>query len=98
MVAGTFGAGAAGFTLHQNSFLFGLASDGDTLNERFAGISGRYENKHLGNDKIGLRFQFESASSSKASRVARLGGYRFKRRLFATERDARCASRAQCLL
>jgi hypothetical protein len=57
---GWSGAGAAGFTIHQNTFLFGLASDGDTLNERFAGISGRYENKHFGNDKIGLRFQFES--------------------------------------
>ncbi|HEY2012083.1 MAG TPA: BamA/TamA family outer membrane protein, partial [Bryobacteraceae bacterium] len=43
-----------------NTFLFGLASDGDTLNERFAGVSARYENKHLGTDRVGLRFQFES--------------------------------------
>jgi hypothetical protein len=57
---GWSGAGAVGFTAHQNTFLFGLASDGDTLNERFAGISGRYENKHLGTDKVGLRFDFES--------------------------------------
>jgi hypothetical protein len=57
---GWSGAGAVGFTAQQNSFLFGLASDGDTLNERYAGISGRYENKHLGTDKLGLRFEFES--------------------------------------
>ena len=57
---GWSGAGAVGFTAHQNTFLFGLASDGDTLNERFAGISARYENKHLGTDRVGLRFQFES--------------------------------------
>ena len=57
---GWSGAGAAGFTVHQNSFLFGLASDGDTLNERFAGISSKYENRHLGTDRLGLRFQFES--------------------------------------
>jgi len=57
---GWSGAGAVGFTVQHNSFLFGLASDGDTLMERYAGISGRYENKHLGSDRIGLRFQAES--------------------------------------
>jgi hypothetical protein len=57
---GWSGAGAAGFTVKQNTFLFGLASDGDTLNERFAGITGKYENKRLGTDKVGLRFQAES--------------------------------------
>jgi Omp85 superfamily domain len=54
------GAGALGFTVQQNTFLFGLASDGDTLNERYSGISARYENKHLGTDRLNLRFQFES--------------------------------------
>ena len=53
------GAGALGFTVHQNTFLFGLASDGDTLNERFAGINATYQNKHLGTDVVGLRFLFE---------------------------------------
>ena len=57
---GWSGAGAVGFTVQQNTFLFGLASDGDTLNERFAGVSARYENKHLGTDRVNLRFQFES--------------------------------------
>jgi len=57
---GWSGAGSVGFTVEQNSFGFGLASDGDTLDERFAGISARYENKHLGTDRLGLRFKFES--------------------------------------
>jgi hypothetical protein len=57
---GWSGSGAVGFTAHQNTFLFGMASDGDTLNERFAGISARYENKNLGTDRLGLRFKFES--------------------------------------
>src|ERR1039457_3117936 len=53
-------AGSVGFTVQQNTFGFGLASDGDALNERFAGLSARYENKHVGSDRVGLRFQFES--------------------------------------
>jgi Omp85 superfamily domain len=57
---GWSGAGSVGFTVQQNTIAFGLASDGDTLNERFAGISARYENKHLGSDRVGLKFQFES--------------------------------------
>jgi hypothetical protein len=57
---GWSGAGAVGFTMHQNTLLFGLASDGDSLEERNAGISARYENKHLGTDRVNLRFQFES--------------------------------------
>ena len=57
---GWSGAGAVGFTVHQNSLLFGLASDGDSLMERNAGITARYENKSLGTDRVGLRFQLES--------------------------------------
>lgn len=53
-------AGMAGFTTQGNTFLFGLASDGDTLNERFAGIGARYEKKRLGTERLGLRFDFES--------------------------------------
>ena len=56
---GWSGAGEVGVTAQQNTFLFGLASDGDSLNERFAGISARYENQHLATDRLGLRFQFE---------------------------------------
>ncbi|HXB71143.1 MAG TPA: BamA/TamA family outer membrane protein [Candidatus Acidoferrales bacterium] len=57
---GWSGAGAVGFTIHQNSLLFGLASDGDSLMERNAGISARYETKSLGTDRVNLKFQFES--------------------------------------
>ena len=56
---GWSGAGSVGFTVQQNNFGFGLASDGDTLDERFAGISAHYENKHV-TDRVGLRFLFEN--------------------------------------
>ncbi|MBS1856821.1 MAG: BamA/TamA family outer membrane protein [Acidobacteria bacterium] len=52
--------GMAGFTTHQNTVLFGVISDGDTLSERFTGINARWENKHLGSDRLGLKFDFES--------------------------------------
>jgi outer membrane protein assembly factor BamA len=57
---GWSGSGEAGFTVSGNSFAFGLASDGDSLPERYSGISARYENKRLGTDRLGVRFQFES--------------------------------------
>src|SRR5215470_15901853 len=50
---GWSGGGMAGFSVQQNTFLFGVISDGDTLNERFAGINARYENKRLGSDRLG---------------------------------------------
>ena len=53
-------SGEAGFTIQQNSFAFGLVSDGDSLAERYAGISARYENHHLGSERVQLRFEFES--------------------------------------
>jgi hypothetical protein len=57
---GLSGAGEVSVTVLQNSFQFGLASDGDSLNERYAGITARYENKHVGTDRVNLKFQFES--------------------------------------
>jgi len=57
---GWSGGGMVGFTARQNAVLVGLISDGDTLNERFAGINARYENKHLGTDRVGFKFDFES--------------------------------------
>lgn len=57
---GWSGAGMAGFTTQGNTFLFGLTSDGDTLNERFAGFGARYQNKRIGTDRVSLRFDFES--------------------------------------
>ncbi len=52
--------GGVDVTVLQNSFRFGLASDGDSLDERFAGISARYENRHVGTDRVDLKFQFDS--------------------------------------
>jgi hypothetical protein len=57
---GWSGGGEVGLTLQQNSFAFGVVSDGDTLVERFAGVTASYENKRIGTDRVGLRFQFES--------------------------------------
>jgi hypothetical protein len=54
---GWSGAGDVGFTAGQNKFLAGLISDGDSLIERNTGITARYENKHLGTDRVNLRFQ-----------------------------------------
>ncbi|HXS94864.1 MAG TPA: BamA/TamA family outer membrane protein [Candidatus Limnocylindrales bacterium] len=54
------GAGEVGFDTHNNYFLFGLVSDGDTLNERYAGISGRYENRFPGTDRVKFGFKVES--------------------------------------
>ncbi|MDQ6701546.1 MAG: BamA/TamA family outer membrane protein [Acidobacteriota bacterium] len=39
---------------------FGIVSDGDELTERFAGIATRYENTHVGSDRVRFAFQFES--------------------------------------
>jgi hypothetical protein len=47
-------------TIHQNGFTFGLVSDGDELAERYAGLLARYENAHLGTERLRLRFEFES--------------------------------------
>jgi surface antigen Omp85-like protein len=57
---GWSGGGDAGFTVHDQSFAFGMVSDGDTMAERFTGITGRYENHHLGTDKLLFRLEFES--------------------------------------
>jgi len=57
---GWSGAGEVGFDTHSNYFLFGLVSDGDTLNERYAGIDARYENRFPGTDRVTFGVQIES--------------------------------------
>jgi hypothetical protein len=47
-------------TVGHNGFTFGLVSDGDELVERYSGLTARYENNHLGTDRVHLRFEFES--------------------------------------
>ncbi len=50
---------SAAVTKNQ-TLTFGIVSDGDELAERFAGINARYENLHLGTDKVRFQFLFES--------------------------------------
>jgi hypothetical protein len=47
-------------TVRNNGFTAGLVSDGDTLVERYTGVVARYENTHLGTDRVHLRFEFAS--------------------------------------
>ena len=47
-------------TVHQNGFTLGLVSDGDELVERFTGVEARYEDQHLGTDRVHLGFEFDS--------------------------------------
>jgi hypothetical protein len=57
---GWSGSGAAGLTAGQHSFSLGLVSDGDWLDERYAGFRARYDDKRLLSDRISFRFQVES--------------------------------------
>jgi hypothetical protein len=47
-------------TVADNSFTFGLISDGDALPERYAGLLARYEHRNIGTERVRLGFQFES--------------------------------------
>jgi hypothetical protein len=58
--SGWSGGGDAGFTVHDNSVAFGLVSDGDSYAERFAGMTARYENHHVGSDKVDFKMNFET--------------------------------------
>ncbi len=44
----------------HNGFAFALLSDADELVERYTGFTARYENTHLGSDRIHAGFQFAS--------------------------------------
>jgi outer membrane protein assembly factor BamA len=63
-------------TIHRNGFTFGLVSDGDELAERYTGINARYENAHLGSDRVRLLFEFDDYHEqwNGASREAALTG------------------------
>ena len=39
---------------------FGIVSDGDELVERYSGLNARYDNTHVGTDKLRFQFLFES--------------------------------------
>jgi outer membrane protein assembly factor BamA len=57
---GWSGDGNATTYVKGNSFTFGLVSDGDSLVERYAGIRAKFERKHLGTDRLGFKFEFDS--------------------------------------
>jgi hypothetical protein len=50
----------AKFGVGDSRFNLGVASDGDSLIERFVGVRAGYENTHVGTDKVRLGFQFAS--------------------------------------
>ena len=57
---GWTGQGHATVNIHENAFSFGMVSDGDRLNERYAGIQAAFERKHVFTDRLQLRFDFSS--------------------------------------
>ena len=57
---GWTGDGSATTNFKGNAFMFGLVSDADSLIERFSGIRVKFERKHAGTDRLGLRFEFDS--------------------------------------
>jgi hypothetical protein len=56
---GWSGEGSATTRVAGNSFSLALASDGDELLERYAGIRAGFERDNLGTDRLGLRFEFD---------------------------------------
>jgi hypothetical protein len=44
----------------SQTLTFGIVSDGDELVERYSGINARYDNTHVGTDKVRFQFLFES--------------------------------------
>src|SRR5215472_3915590 len=57
---GWSGAAEVSTGVSGNTFTFGLVSDNDTLPERYAGITARYEKRSLGTGRLGFRFAFAS--------------------------------------
>jgi hypothetical protein len=57
---GWSGQGHATINIHENAFSFGMVSEGDRLSERYAGIQAGYERRHVGTDRLRLRFDFSS--------------------------------------
>ncbi len=56
---GWSGEGSATTRWAGNAFTIALASDGDELLERYAGIRAKFERDSLGTDRLGLRFEFD---------------------------------------
>ncbi|HUP03135.1 MAG TPA: BamA/TamA family outer membrane protein [Bryobacteraceae bacterium] len=56
---GWTGAVEGAINVKQNRFAFGVVSDNDDLMERYAGINARYEDNHLGTDRVHFQFEFD---------------------------------------
>jgi hypothetical protein len=56
---GWSGEGSATTRVAGNAFTIALASDGDELLERYAGIRAKFERDSVGTDRLGLRFEFD---------------------------------------
>jgi hypothetical protein len=56
---GWSGEGSATTRVAGNAFTIALASDGDELLERYAGIRAKFERDSIGTDRLGLRFEFD---------------------------------------
>jgi hypothetical protein len=51
----------ASTTIAKNhTLVFGIVSDGDELIERYTGVNARYENTHVGSDRVRFSFRFEN--------------------------------------
>ena len=57
---GWSGDGGATMNFRGNAFSFGLVSNSDTTIDRYAGVRARFERKHLGTDRLRIRFDFTS--------------------------------------
>jgi hypothetical protein len=57
---GWTGAVEGAVKVQHNMFAFGVVSDNDDLPERYAGITARYEENHVGTGKVHLQFEFDS--------------------------------------
>lgn len=53
------GAVEGTMTVAHNGFTFGVVSDADELVDAYSGIVARYENTHVGTDRVHFRFAFE---------------------------------------
>jgi hypothetical protein len=58
---GLSGQVEANATISRNQTVaFGIVSDGDEMVERYTGFNARYDNTHLGTDRVRFQFLFES--------------------------------------
>lgn len=57
---GWTGEGGATTSFKGNALTFDVLSDSNTLIERNSGIQATFERKHLGTERLGLRFEFDS--------------------------------------